>query len=381
MYTGYASAPLPLNYSEFFMPTALLDYFKVYPEKDAPFMHQQLLDWERLQPLKGLRIVHHVPVVENTLLKIACLVKAGADVTVTHPYSFCQANEAAISALNSAGIRFVENLQSLHGKTFDLYFDCGAELYQNLGAPKIGAIELTGSGDEFYRHQTLSFPVVSIDRTLTKQLETVFGCAESSYDALSLLTDIDPSSKTWLIFGFGKIGRGLAYYCKQHQVQVAVVDIDEQQRELAHNLGIKIINPQNQDALKQVIAESDIIATATGKKAIMDAYPSAWFNGKILANLGVYDEFGPSFSEEQILNNKQALNFVLKDPTPMKYIDPEFWIHNEASLQLLATTLSNKVHSIPEELDQQIIKRWCAYHSFSLATINQWFIGQELLKI
>lgn len=72
------------------MPTALLDYFKVYPEKDAPFMHQQLLDWERLQPLKGLKIVHHVPVVENTLLKIACLVKAGANVTITHPYSFCQ---------------------------------------------------------------------------------------------------------------------------------------------------------------------------------------------------------------------------------------------------------------------------------------------------
>lgn len=81
---------------------------------------------------------------------------------------------SAINALNNAGIRFVENLQSLNGEEFDLYFDCGAELYQNLGAPKIGAIELTGSGDEFYRQQTLSFPVVSIDRKLAKQLETVF---------------------------------------------------------------------------------------------------------------------------------------------------------------------------------------------------------------
>lgn len=343
-------------------------------------MHEQLMEWERIKPLEGLKVAHHVPVVENTLLKIACLVKAGADVTVTHPYSFCQASEEAITTLNKDGIRFVENPKDLKGEVFDLYFDCGAELYQSLGAPRIGAIELTGSGDEFYRQQQLSFPVISIDRTLTKQLETVFGCAESSYAALSLLTGIDPTSKTWLIFGFGKIGRGLAYFCMQHQVPVAVVEPCEHQRKLAQNLGISVINPYDHDTLKQFILDSDIIATATGKKAIMNNYSPSWFHGKILANLGVYDEFGPAFKEEQVLNNKKALNFVLKDPTPMSYIDPEFWIHNYAALLLLDTKLSKQVHTIPEELDNEIIQRWCAYHSFSLETINKWFITRELFK-
>lgn len=131
-------------------------------------------------------------------------------------------------------------------------------------------------------------------------------------------------------------------------------------------------------ALEQAITQADIIATATGKKSIMNSYPLSWFENKILVNLGVYDEFGPSFKEDQVLNNKKALNFVLKDPTPMKYIDPEFWIHNYAAL-LLNNNLSHEVHNIPEDLDKKIIAQWCTYHSFSMETIERWFITRELL--
>lgn len=361
-----------------FMDSSLFNYFNVYSPKDAPFMHQQLAEWKKERPLKGLKVAHHVPVVENTLLKIACLVAAGAEVTVTHPYSFCQPSEEAIKALERSGIRFIDNLSSLRNELFDVYFDCGAELYQSLGAPQIGAIELTGSGDEFYRQQALSFPVVSIDRTLTKQLETVFGCAESSCQALSLLTGIDPSTKNWLIFGFGKIGRGLAYFCKEHHAPITVVDVSAQQRTLAHDLGITTVDPNNLEKVHEAISCADIIATATGKKEIMTNYPVSWFHNKILINLGVYDEFGASFTDTQVLNNKKALNFVLKDPTPISYIDPEFYIHNSAVLILLNNQLSNQVYTIEETLDKQIIAQWCSYHSFSLERINKWFISREL---
>lgn len=172
------------------MQNALMKFFQIYSQNEAPFMHQQLTEWSVTRPLAGLRILHHVPVVVNTLLKIACLIEAGADVTVTNPSDFCHAHPRAVSALKEANVRYVETPLSLVGDKFDLYYDCGAQLYQFLGAPKIGAIELTGSGDDFYRHQDLDFPVISIDRTLTKQLETVFGCAESSHMALTKLTGI-----------------------------------------------------------------------------------------------------------------------------------------------------------------------------------------------
>ncbi|KTD03378.1 adenosylhomocysteinase [Fluoribacter gormanii] len=361
-----------LYYCHHIMQDALKKIFQKYPQTEAPFMHEQLAEWSVSRPLTGLRVVHHVPVVTNTLLKIACLIAAGADITVTNPTEFCHAHPHAVSSLKEAKIRYVEDIHALAGESFDLYFDCGAQLYQFLGRPKIGAIELTGSGDQFYRQQPLNFPVISVDRTMTKQLETVFGCAESSHLALVQLTGINLAETSWIIFGFGKIGRGLAYFCTQNKVPVAVVDPSEQQRNLAQKLGIKTIDPQDFSELERALIEANVVVTATGKKAVMDDYPHSWFSGKILANLGVYDEFGPHFSDDEVLNHKMPINFVLNEPTPMKYIDPEFYIHNLAALMLLNEKITPGVHGISSTLDNRIVENWCAYHSFPVNAINAW---------
>lgn len=356
---------------------ALLKYFAQYPQVDAPFMHQQFAEWEAMRPLADLRVVHHVPVVTNTLLKIACLVAAGAEVTVTNPSDFCAAQSEAIAALEAAKIRYIPDLASIATEQFDLYFDCGAQLYQALAAPQIGAIELTGSGDCYYRQHAPKFPVISIDTTFTKQLETVLGCAESSHAALYQLTGIDPASKSWIIFGFGKIGRGLAFFCAQHKVPVVIVDVSAEQRSLAKKLGLKTVDPSHALALQAAVEHADIVVTATGKKAILNAYPHAWFQNKILANLGVYDEFGPQFSEDEVLNHKKPINFVLDDPTPIRYIDPEFYLHNIAALSLLDQPYTNGVHDISPELDKRLIDEWCQYHAFSPDIIYAWFINMN----
>lgn len=305
------------------------------------------------------------------------MIAAGADVTVTNP-SFMSANPRAVASLRAAGVPYVENLNDLIEEKFDIYLDCAAELYQTLGAPRLGAVELTGSGDQLYREQSLSFPVVSVDTTMTKQLETVFGCAESTYSALSqLVPGINPAEKSWIIFGFGKIGRGLAYFCIQHGARVVVVDVCEKQRLAAESLGIEAINPQDTAAVEHAAAKADIVMTATGRKAIMDVYPREWFKGKILANLGVYDEYGPQFFPDEVLNHKEPINFTLNDPTPMRYIDPEFYIHNIAGLVIAQRLLSNGVHGLPPEIDLPLIHRWCTYHSFSPATLSHWFVNHN----
>lgn len=358
----------------------LLKYFTQYPQVDAPFMHKQFAEWEAMRPLSGLRVVHHVPVVTNTLLKIACLVAAGAEVTVTNPSDFCAAQPEAIAALDAAKIRYVPDLASIATEQFDLYFDCGAQLYQALAAPRIGAIELTGSGDYYYRQHAPKFPVISIDTTFTKQLETVFGCAESSHTALQHLTGVNPATKSWIIFGFGKIGRGLAFFCAQHKVPVVIVDVSAEQRDLAKNMGLKTVDPSNLPALQAAVGHADIVVTATGEKAILNHYPHAWFQNKILANLGVYDEFGPQFSAEEVLNQKKPINFVLDDPTPIRYIDPEFYLHNIAALSLLDKPHTNGVHDISAELDKQLIDEWCHYHAFSSDIIYAWFLNMDVSK-
>jgi adenosylhomocysteinase len=355
----------------------LLEYFKLYPENKAPFLHKQLALWQRTQPLANLEVLHHVPVVLNTMLKIACLIAAGAKVVVTNP-SFLSAHPKAVHSLQEADIPYVEEIASLQGRIFDLYFDCGAELYQNLGAPRLGAIELTATGDTYYRQQALSFPVVSIDPTYTKQLETVFGSAESASQSIAQLTHLNLVEKSWMIYGFGKIGRGLVYYCITHGAPVVVVDIDENARNEAQALGVKAINPNDKEQFQSVLLKTDIIVTATGRSNIFRDCPKKWFAGKIMANMGMLDEFGPQFSENEVLNKKRPVNFILDDPTPIRYIDPELYAHNLASLELLNNNLSFGVHTLSPKTDQEIITSWCQHQNLSLEQVTSWFEHRKL---
>lgn len=356
------------------MHSELSRYFEKYPAHDAPFMHRQIKTWSQDKPLKDLHIVHHVPVVTNTLLKIACLIEAGAIVTVTNPSSFVKPDPIAIASLQASGIRYIEDPQALRGETFDLFFDCGAALFQALGRPRIGAIELTASGDQFYRRSSLDFPVISIDRTLTKQLETIFGSAESAQLAIAQETQCNPAQKAWLIFGFGKIGRGLAYFCVQNKAPVTIVERCPNARAEAQALGLQAIDADDIAALESAMKQSDIVITATGGHAIMQPYPRNWFDNKILANMGVYDEYGPQFSTDHVLNQKAPVNFLLPDPTPIRFIDPEFYAHNLAAIPLLESPLAKGVHDLAATTDHDIIKQWCDDHHFPLTTIQTWFI-------
>lgn len=356
------------------LPSPLLHYFDRYSAAQAPFMHQQLIEWVEKKPLTGLRVIHHVPLCPNTLLKIACLVASGAEVTVTNP-SFTPAHPDAVACLKKSQINYEENLYYLRGEKFDLYFDCGAELYQALGRPNLGAIELTSSGDQYYRNQSLDFPVLSVDRSLTKQLETIFGSSESVISAIDQLKKIHSVEKSWMIFGFGKIGRGVAYGCVKNKSRVVIVDPALAAKTAGQSLQLAVIDSQNKEAIQEALEKSDIIVTATGIKSLLSAYPHDWFEHKILANMGVYDEYGASFSPKEVLNDKKPVNFVLDDPTAMKYIDPEFYAHNIAAMPFLTQSLSIGVNDFSSELDHEIIHRWCHYHKAPFTEIEQWFIS------
>lgn len=347
--------------------------FEKYSSQKAPFLHQQYVSWSKTRPLEGLRILHHVPLVQNTLLKIACLIAAGAEVTVTNP-QFMSPCKIALRYLSDAKIKFAADFCTLRGETFDIYLDCGAELYQTLAPPQIGAIELTGTGDQYYLQNLPDFPVVSIDRSLTKQLETIFGTAESAVEALEKMTNASVTQKTWMIFGFGKIGRGLAYSCARNGNPFFVVDVTDAAKTKSAELNIHYIDARDHAAIEAALSQVDVVIAATGKEAVMSAYPKKWFEGKILASMGVLDEFGKQFSLAEILNQKSPVNFMLDDPTPIEYIDPELFAHNEVIIDLLNTSEIKGVRSMQKKLDDDIIQRWCQYHAIAADEIQKWFI-------
>lgn len=347
--------------------------FNHYPAHKAPFLHAQFTDWQNSKPLQNLRVLHHVPVVRNSLLKIANLIAAGAEVTVTNP-DFMQACPETVAALAAENIQYVSDLTSLTHTHFDIYLDCGAALYKALGAPRIGAVELTRSGHEAYEKLAPDFPIISIDNSLTKQLETVFGMADSTLLALNTLTANAENFNNWLVFGFGKIGRGVAYFCQQQGIQITVVDNHPAALQQARLLGVNAIDGQDVAAVKTALQAADLIITATGGRDVLINYDKAWFQHKTLANLGILDEFGPRFSDDEVLFSKQPINFVLPDPTTIEYIDPEMYVHNQAVLFLLNNKPAPGMHGLPSVFDREIIQRWCQYHGNDMQVIDRWFI-------
>lgn len=347
--------------------------FDKYNAAGAPFLHAQYHDWNINKPLRGLRILHHVPVVENSLLKIAALIAGGADVTVTNP-NFMKASSVALQHLKSAGVTFVETLGQLQHQQFDIHLDCGAELYQALPNPTLGTIELTGTGDHYFRQHLPAVPVISVDRTYTKQLETIFGAAISAKQALQGLLKSDVEQLSWLVFGFGKIGRGLAYCQRDKRDKMTVVDINEEARIKADSLGINYIDANNHQALKAQLQNTQVVITATGQPNILANYPKQWFANKVLANMGIADEFGDQYALNEVLFAKQPINFYLDDPTPIEYIDPEMYLHNQVILDLIQNKYTNGIHDVNPIIDHAIISQWCDYHKIQHTDIKKWFI-------
>ncbi|MDD3886027.1 MAG: hypothetical protein PHI35_04080, partial [Victivallaceae bacterium] len=55
----------------------------------------------------------------------------------------------------------------------------------------------------------------------------------------------------------------------------------------------------------------------------------------LIANMGVEDEYGAAMPSERVLNQKKPLNFMLGEPTHLKYIDPTMALSNYGAWKLV----------------------------------------------
>ena len=83
---------------------------------------------------------------------------------------------------------------------------------------------------------------------------------------------------------------------------------------------------------------------------------------KHLVNMGSEDEWGAKFDAHEILNQKLAINFCLKQPTRILFLDPIFYAHNISIDLLLKQKLPPGVCPLPQNLDLAILSRWIMSH-------------------
>jgi len=317
---------------------------------ECPCLCHQLEYFKDTKPLDGMTVIHSSPVFKNLFPKIAPLLASGAEIVFTTPPQV-RTDPEAVDILKQFNLSFEEHIRADFDA--DIIMDCAGSCSHI--RPKIGVVELTKSGE--YIYTTEEFPVISVDRSIIKKIEDRLGTSDGLIRALDKLNLSPSSQSTVLLFGCGKVGGGILKKLVELKTNVIVVDREDV---IAGLNDVRTICHTDGPAVIECAKEADYIITCTGLEHVIEKnYGSKDFIGSraLLINMGAFDEYGPSFPEERILNNKSPLNFILEEPSRLKYLDATFALHNRCAAYLAQSKdLPNGISSPPEFIEKEILQ-------------------------
>ncbi len=309
------------------MDDAFVVFGGVYPEGERPALTRQRAAWGRAsaRPLAGLTVLDATPLFRNTLLKHACLLAAGAEVWVG--YGRAMPHDPAVAArLGAFGLRVPDAARLARG--FDVVLDC-AGAFADVPA-RLGYAELTRSGAA--RYAECAKPVALTDAGRVKLFETALGTGDGLVRGLRHFGVGELRGRVAVVFGCGKVGRGILFRLAREGARCFVVDPSGARPPRG---------AERAEAPGELLRRADVVVTATGVRGAAAPYAADLLAGQaVLANMGVEDEFGPGVPAARVLNAKAPLNFALGEPTRMRYIDPTFALHNLAALRLAQGALA-----------------------------------------
>jgi adenosylhomocysteinase len=345
---------------------------KKYTENCMPFLCELRNIAQDKKIYQGLKILHNTPLTMEAVLKIEILLLGGAEVTASC-ISILPPDLDAVDILKSANVEV--QIEHDFKKTYDFHLDCCGELL-NISPPKIGAVELTQTGSKLYKKSNCLYPIVSVDDSPLKLLETILGTGDGFLRALRYKFGHDIYDKKFILFGFGKVGRGIAHSLMKFTDKIVAIDRNEESMKMALKCGIKYINSTNRKGITKELRDSSFIVCATGVKNLMtDFYSFNKFdlNKAILVNMGAYDEYGDNFCENEVLFGKKPFNFSISEPTTMKYLDPIFYAHNLGVELILSKRIGPGYNAFPDNLAREILKKWSIIYQEEFFEVEAYF--------
>ena len=238
----------------------------------------------------------------------------------------------------------------------------------------------------------LAFPAINVNDSVTKsKFDNKYGCRHSLIDGINRGTDALIGGKKVLICGYGDVGKGCADSVKGQGARVVVTEVDPINARQALMEGYDV------KRVEDVIADADIVVTATGNKDIITLeHMKAMKDQAILGNIGHFDneiqmaalersgatklnikpqvdqwtfpETGKSIivlSEGRLLNLGNATghpSFVMSNSFSNQVIAQiELWTKNDE--------YDNEVYRLPKHLDEKV------------ARIHVEALGGELTKL
>ena len=347
---------------------------EVYEKNEYPALAALESEWTHTRPFDGFRVLVATPIYRNTMTEYRALVAGGADLLV----GFSEFNDPdVVDFMREWGVPVVTPAEMLEaesrGEFVDLVLDCAGPFA--VLHPKIGFVELTRSGVHYYKDAEK--PVYVADSGIVKRIETSLGTGDGYFRGLEKLgLGGDFEGKKLLVFGSGKVGSGIALQGVRRGCNVTVVtDLKRGQSQnssapetmpagdfsaVLEQNGVDVVDCHDYATVASLIENSDFVVTATGVKnalaapELTEALLSTQAN---LANMGVEDEYGEAVPTEKVLNDKGPLNFILEEPTHLKYIDASLALHAALAERLVqeTATLEDGLHFPPQEIEQRLL--------------------------
>ena len=373
-------------------------------EAEMPGLMALREEYGESQPLKGARIAGCLHMTIQTAVLIETLTALGAEVTWSSCNIFSTQDHAA-AAIAAAGIPVYAwkgmNEEEFNWcieqtiffgedrKPLNLILDDGGDLtnmildeFPELASGIKGLSEETTTGVhrlyERMQNGTLPLPAINVNDSVTKsKFDNKYGCKESAVDAVRRATDIMLAGKRVVVAGYGDVGKGTVASFQGAGAIVTVTEIDPICALQASMDGFEV------KKLDTVIANADIIVTATGNKDIVaEQHFRAMKDKAIVCNIGHFDNeidmtwLNKNYGDSKVEIKPQVDKYTIEGKDIIILAEgrlvnlgcatghPSFVMSNSFTNQTLAQIelwkhsdrYENKVYTLPKHLDEKVAR-------------------------
>lgn len=321
--------------------------------------------------------------------------KLGAEVWVTSSNTLSTKDEVA-AALAVNGIHVYAKHAATHGEYWsyletilknkmDITVDDGGDICEYLhehpeyGKNLKGICEETTTGvnrlKELEKSGKLLYPAIAVNDAKSKHLfDNRYGTGQSTWTAITQLTNMNVAGKTVVVAGYGWVGRGVATRAQGMGAEVIVTEIDSWKALEARMDGHRVMTMLDASSL------GDFFVTTTGfSNIIRMEHIERMKNGAFLSNAGHFDfeidipslkKEAKSYQvvrdevEEYILSNEKKVYVLARGGIiniagglghPADIMDLSFSVQLGCLHYLLSSNgLGPKVYKVPTEIDRLV---------------------------
>ncbi len=380
------------------------------------------------RPFAGIRVGATMHVTSETANLMVALQAGGADVVLSASNPLSTQDDIAAALVSYYEIP----VYALKGEDMDTYhrhinavldhkphiiMDDGADLVSTLHSSRrdvlpgvIGGTEETTTGivrlKAMAKDGALEFPMMAVNDAMTKHLfDNRYGTGQSTMDGILRATNVLIAGRVIVVGGYGWCSRGIAMRAKGLGANVIVTEIDPLKALEAVMDGFRVM------PMMEAAPQGDIFVSATGDMHVLDGHHiAAMKDGAMLANSGHFDieinkialqdmavsepkrvrEFVEQFTMEDgrrinLLGEGRLINLAAAEGHPAAVMDMSFAGQAMAARYLVENkeTLTNKVHSVPAVIDEEIAAIKLASMGISIDTLtdeqvnylNSWDMG------